>query len=263
MPRRYKRRRPSSQKSILASSKSSKNQQRQILDLSKRVSHNSKILRGVTYKVTHSTRLALGITGTTAQPYRALFCNNLSGMNLQFSALEEAKGGIYNGDGRGRMHLSFNIASNTEPTPMPLSIFLVSPKNQKVSLSIGMSVAGSAFNLINGTDYVNNLGITYMNKKRWNIHKNWSVNLLPIQTLGGTTPWAGDLKPIFKKWSMKNLLKLNNRRGTWNDPLTGATDESVNPNQRVMLVVFNNNISQPATFPILSGQVIHTAYTSE
>lgn len=264
MPRRYKRRRPSSQKSIISSSKSNKNQARQILDLSKRISHNSKILQGVTYKVTHSTRLSLPLTGTVGQPYRAIFCNNLSGMNLQFSALEEAKGGKYNFDGRGRFHLQYNIASNTELTPMPLSIFLISPRNQKVSLSVGMSVAGNAFNLLNGTDYVNNLGITHMNTKRWIIHKAWTnINLLPIQTLGGTTPWQGDLKAIRKKWSMKNHLKLNNRRGTWNDPATGATDHSVNANQRVVLVVFNNNISQPATFPVLTGQVIHTAYTSE
>lgn len=266
MPRYHKKARASSQKSILTKSKSAKSQQKQILDLSKRVSKNSSILRGVTYKVTHATRLALPITGTVGQPYRAIFCNNLSDMNLRFSAPEEATGGKYNFDGRGRFHLRFNITSNTEPTPMPLSIFLLSPRNTKVALSAGMTVPGTAFNLINGTDYANNLGITHMNTKRWILHRSWTnINVLPIQTMqtGPAAIWQGDIKPIQKSWSMKNHLKINNRRGTWNDPAAGSTNESVNPNQRVVLVVFNNNISQPATFPNLTGQVIHTAFTSE
>lgn len=241
------------------------NQKHQLISLSKRVALNSKILKGVTYKVTHATRLALPITGTAGQPYRAVFCNNLSDMNLRFADPSEALGGKYNYDGRGRFHLRYNITSNTEPTPMPLSVFLVSPRNTKVSLSVGMSVAGTAFNLINGTDYANNLGITHLNTKRWIIHKSWNLNVLPIQTMqtGPAAIWQGDMHAIQKTWSMPNRLKINNRQGTWNDAATGSTDESVDPKQRVVLVVFNNNIAQPATFPNLSGQVIHTAYTSE
>lgn len=265
MPRTHKRTRPSSQKSILTRSKSAKSQQRQILDLSKRVSHNSKILKGVTYKITHATRLALPIIGTTAQPYATVFCNNLSDMNLRFADASEALGGKYNYDGRGRFHIRFNIESNNEIEPMPLSIFLMSPRNTKVALSVGMTVSGNAFNLINGTDYANNLGITHMNTKRWIIHKKWFVNVLPIQTMqtGPANVWQGDLKPIQKTWSMPNRLKINNRQGTWNDPAAGSQNWSVNPSQRVVLCVFNPNTSQTATFPNLSGQVIHTAFTSE
>lgn len=263
---RHKRKGRAATNKKIEHSKSASAQQAQILDLNKKVNLNARKLEGLRYKVTHSTRLALPITGTVGQPYRAIFCNNLSDMNLQFSAPEEATGGKYNFDGRGRFHLEFSIGSNTEPTPMPLSVFLVSPKNTKVSLSIGMSVPGTAFNLIAGTDYVNNLGITHMNSKRWIIHKHWSnINILPIQTMqtGPAAVWQGDMEAIRKKFSMPNRLKINNRRGTWNDPAAGSTNESVNPSQRVVMVVFNNNISSPMTFPNLTGQVIHTAYTSE
>jgi len=261
--RRRNRGRAATKKKIAYLKPTAKTQQAQIADINQKVNLNSAKLRGLRYKVTHSTRLALPITGTTNNPYRAVFCNNLSDMNLQFSSQEEAKGGKYNADRQGRFFMTINITSNSEPTPMPLSLFLVSPRNTKVALSLGMTVAGSQFNLLNGTDYVNNLGITHMNAKRFLIHKHWVVNLAPVRTLGGTVPWQGDLRPILRKHNMPNRLFLNNRRGTWNDATTGATDESVNPTQRVVLVVFNNNIASPASYPLLTGQVIHTAWTSE
>lgn len=257
---RSRRKSAATNRSIERKKPTASNQKSQILALNKKVNANARKLAGVRYKVTHSTRLALAITGTTANPYRVLTLNAPSAMNQIFSAPNEAEGGKYNWDGKGRFNLTMNISTNTEPTPMPLSVFIVSPKNSKVALSLGINVATPAlFTLVNNVDYVNNVGNTYMNPKRFNIHKHWLINLNPIRTLGGTTPWQGDLHPIRKTFSMKNPLKLNNRTGVW----SSTADEAVNPNQRLFMVVFNNNIASPTTYPNLNGLVLSTAYTSE
>lgn len=256
----YRRTRAASNRSIERKKPTAATQKKQILALNQKVNANSRKLEGVRYKVSHSTRLALNIEGTVPNPYKVLPLNAPSNMLGVFSDPEEQKGGKYNMDGRGRFNLVMNISTNTEPTPMPLSVFIVSPKNSKVAVSLGINVGGTAFNLINGTDYVNNLAAgTYMNPKRFNIHKHWLINLNPIVTLGGTTPWQGDLHPIRKTFSMKNPLKLNSRTGVW----SATADEAVNPNQRLFLIVFNNNTGTPGTYPVLNGMVLSTAFTSE
>lgn len=263
--RRRKKGRAATKAKIKYKPPTARTQQAQILDINNKVNLHTKMLRGLRYKITHSTRLSMNITGTALAPYSAIFCNNLSDMNLQFTDPSEATGGKYNYDRQGRFFLTYTITSNTEPTPMPLSVFLVSPINTKVALSVGMTVSGVNFNLAPGVDYVNSQGITHMNKKRFIIHKHWTLNLLPILALSSGVPaqWQGDLKPLTRKHGMRNRIVINNRKGTWNDAAAGSSNWSVTPSQRVVLIVFNNNISQPATFPILTGQVIHTAWTSE
>lgn len=257
-----KRKSATSKNAIISNKPSAKNQKNQILSLKKKIDANTKLLSGVRYKVTHTTRLAMNIEGTTNDPYKTLVLNAPSLMNQIFSAPDEAQGGKYNWDRKGRTHLMFNIVSNNEPSPLPLQIFIISCKNSKVALSCGINVATTNFNLINGVDYVNNIAAsTYMNRKRFDIHKHWRINLSPIQTsaIGPALNWQGDLHPIRKTFSIENPLRLNNRVGKWSDTL----DEAVNPTQRLFMVVFNNNIFQPSTYPVLNGAVIHTAYTSE
>lgn len=264
MARRYHRRKSAtSTRAIVSRKPTARTQKTQILSLKKKIDHNTKLLAGVRYKVTHTTRLAMNVDApSAAQPYKVLPLNAPSNMTQIFSAPDEAEGGKYNWDSKGRTHLTLNIVSNNEPTPLPLQIFIVSCKNSKVAVSTTINTAGATFNLIPGVDYVNNLAnATYMNRKRFNIHKHWMVNLSPILALSSGVPaqWQGDLHPIKRTFSMKNPLRLNNRVGNWQ----GTLDEAVNPSQRLFMIVFNNNIGTPSTYPIINGQVIHTAFTSE
>lgn len=252
-----------SNKAIISKKPTAATQQKQILALNQKVNDNSRKLSGVRYKVVHKTRLAMNITAaSTAVPYRVLSLNAPSLMSQIFSAPNEAEGGKYNWDNKGRTHLQFNIVSNNEPTPLPIQIFLVSAKNSKVALECGLNSQPPTFTLQSDRDFVNNIGAaTFLNLKRFNVHKHWSINLSPVQTMqtGPAAVWQGDLHPIHRKHSMRQLLKLNNRTGVWSN----TPDNGVNPSQRLFMLVFNNNISQPESYPILNGMVIHTAFTSE
>lgn len=259
--RRKRRGRAATNKKILRS-KSNSAQQMQILDLNKKINTVNKKLEGIRYKVVHRIRLSMQIIGTTNIPYRVLSLNAPSLMTQIFSAPNESQGGKYNYDRKGRTHLTFNIVSNNEPSPLPLQVFILSAKNSKVALEIGLNVTPLVLTLTADIDYVNNISAaTYINKKRYNIHKHWMINLSPIQALSQGVPaqWQGDLHPIRRKFSMRNPLVLNNRTGIWDQ----TPDNGVNPNQRLFMVVFNNNTSQTTSFPILSGLVVHSAYTSE
>ena len=141
-------------------------------------------------------------------------------------------------------------------------MFILSAKNSKVALETGLSVLPTTFALQADRDYVTNIGAsTFINMKRFNVHKHWNINLSPVQTMqtGPAAVWQGDLNPIHRQFSMRNPMRLNNRTGVWSD----TPDNGVNPAQRLFMVVFNNNVSQPDTFPILSGLAVNTAYTSE
>ena len=261
MVHRKRRGRPSTKKNILKN-KSAKAQQAQILDLSKKINSVNKSLEGIRYKVIHRIRLSMQIIGTTAVPYRVLSLNAPSLMTQIFSAPNESQGGKYNYDRKGRTHLTFNVVSNNEPSPLPLQVFILSAKTQKVALEIGLNNVPLAMTLTADVDFVNNISAaTYINKKRFTIHKHWMLNLSPIQALSQGVPaqWQGDLHPIKRTFSMRNPLVLNNRTGIWDQ----TPDNGVNPNQRLFMVVFNNNTSQTSSFPILSGLVVHSAYTSE
>lgn len=260
--RRGKKRSASSKRAIISRKPSGRNQKFQILSLKKAIDNNTRLINGQRYKVVHKTRLALDIIGTPANPYRVLQLNAPSLMQQIFSAPSESAGGKYNFDRKGRTHLTFNIVSNNEPSPLPLQIFILSCKNSKVALETGISTLPTTMTLTADVDYISNLGAaTFINLKRFNCHKHWMVNLGPIQAApsGVPLPWQGDLHPIKRTFNMKNPLVLNNRTGIW----SSTPDNGVNPNQRLFMVVFNNNVSTTSTFPILNGLVVHTAWTSE
>jgi hypothetical protein len=191
-------------------------------------------------------------------------------MTQVFSAPEEAEGGKYNFDRKGRFYMQYNITSGSEQSPLPLSAFIIRPMNTKVSVSAGINVqpaqGASPLNLIQGVDYVNNLGIPMINKKRWHIDYHANLTTSPIVTSvkqAGPSPaptvnWQGDLHPIRRSYRGKNVLVLNNRTGKWSD----TADWSVNPNQRQFLVIFNNNINQDQSANI-AIQCLWTAFTSE
>ena len=263
MAYRKKKRGRVSKKSIAWKKPSARNQQKQLIALKSQINANSRAISGITYKVMHSTRLALAVTGTTPDPYRVLFLNAISGMNQIFSAPSESAGGKYNWDKRGMTHIRFSIQANTELHIAPISIFIVSCKNTKVANSCGITTSNN-LQLTSGVDYITNIpsASVFINKKRFNVHYQKDVDILPVSTLGGTTPWQGQLKSYRYSFSMKNPLRLNNRVGIWSDPVS-MPDYAVNPNQRLFMLVFNNNISTPSTFPTLNGMVLHTAYTSE
>lgn len=262
MPRRTRKHtKASSQKSIALRKPTARTQKAQIASLARDVRMNTRILAGVTYKVVHSTRLASNITALPGIPYVYLPLNAPSNMNQIFSAPSEAAGGKYNWDSRGRLHIRYNIVSNTEQTPLPIQVFIVSCKNIKVADQTGINIAGGPLQLVANTDYVNNIGAaTFFNKKRFNVHKHWNVNLSPAVSLSSGVPaqWQGDFHPISRSFSMKQPLKLNNRQNVWSSTL----DHQVSPNQRLFLVVFNNNLATSTT-PTLNGMVISSAFTSE
>lgn len=264
-------------KQNIRENKSATAQSEQILDLKKEVNLNTRKLQGVRYKVQHTLRGGGIIAATSAQPFRAWALNNPSQMGQIFSAPDEGEGGKYNFDNQGRFYLQMNITSGTEISPMSLSVFILRPKTMKVAVSAGINVPIAPnppppalptppIQLIVGTDFVNSLGLSMVNKKRWHIDGHWAVNTSPIVTgiQGGGGPpaplinWQGDLHPIRKYYKGKNMLKLNNRTGKWSDTL----DHAVNPTQRQFLVIFNNNLNQQLS-PNLNFQCLWTAFTSE
>lgn len=263
MPRRS----AASNKKIQSRKPTASNQKAQILALNKKVNDNSKKLEGVRYKVQHAIRIGGNITAAApATPYICWALNRPSEMNQVFSAPDEAQGGKYNMDNKGRFFMDLNIVSNNEPSPLPLTVFIVRPKNMKVAVSAGINVAPSQgqqpLSLQSGIDFVNSIGLAMMNKKRWHIDKHWSINLGPVRTPitmePSPTAWQGDLRPIRRSFRCPNYLKLNNRVGVWKDTL----DYAVNPNQRQFLIVFNNN-QGTSTSPTLNAQILMTAFTSE
>ncbi len=267
MARHFRKRgRAATNKKIAYKKPSARNQQRQILDINKKVNKVERIIRGIVYKVVHSTRISLVLTATPTVPYQFLPLNRLSQMNQVFSAPGEAAGGKYNIDGRGRFNFNFTIALNHEIEPQYLTAFIVSPKNMKVALSLGLTTMPMQFNMINDVDYVNNLGGegVFFNNKRFNVHKMWKLSCLPAVSYvpGTTVPNVSTYKAVRRSFSMKNPLHLNNRQGTWNDPAT-APDNSVTANQQLYLVIFNNNAATPLSYARLNGQTLVSAYTSE
>lgn len=262
MPRRS----AATNKKIANRKPSASNQKAQILALNHKVNQNTKKLEGVRYKVQHYTRIADVVQATALNQYYAWPLNRPSQMNQVFSAPDEALGGKYNFDLKGRMFMDLAIKSNNEPTPLNLSCFIVRPKTSKVALSAELNVAYpsplfNAMKLINGVDYVTNVGLAMMNKKRWHIDKHWNVTTAPIRapiTIDPPTAWQSDLRPIRRTFRGPNVLKLNNRTGNWKDTL----DHAVNPNQRQFLVIFNNNQSTD-TSPTVNASILFTAFTSE
>lgn len=259
-----------SNKKISSRRPTASNQKAQILALNAKVNANSRKLEGLRYKVQHSQRFGGIIGATVQQPYSHWSINRPSQMTQVFSAPNESAGGKYNYDRKGRFYMKYNITSGSEQSPLALSVFLIRPKNSKVAVSAGLNVAQnpgtSVLNLIQGVDYVNSLGLSMMNTKRWVLDAHWNITTSPIITAinqAGPAPaptvnWQGDLHPIRKSFRGKNVLVLNNRTGLWSDTL----DYAVNPNQRQFLVIFNNNQNQDQS-PNIAGQCLWTAYTSE
>lgn len=271
MARHRKRGTSAASNNRIKAKKGASAQQAQILALNQKVNLNTRKLQGVRYKVQHTFRGGGIISATPTLPYTSYALNNVSQLGQIFSAPDESAGGKYNYDRAGRFFLQYNITSNTELSPMNLTIFIIRPKNSKVALSAGLNVpyvpGAPAITLLNNTDFVNSLGLAMMNKKRWHIDAHWAVNTSPIVTSinqpGSPAPaptqnWQGDLHPIRKHYRGKNHLVLNNRTGVWSD----TQNHAVNPSQRQYLVIFNNNLNTQAS-PNIAFQCLWTAFTSE
>ncbi len=257
MPKR--KRSAASTKAIMFKKPTARNQQEQIAALAEKTRENSRKLATQLYTVHHFHRIRGDIASSATAPFVSVPINNLSALTQIFGDPSESLGGKYTGRG---ITFDFNIVPADNMTQIDMTAFIIRPRNQKVALDANLAGSNSLA-LADGTDYVTNDGICYMNKKRWHVDAHYKMSTLPLQTQQAAPPgvWQGSMKVIKRKYTGKNVLKINNRVGTWNTGL----DWSVNASQRQFLVVFHDNLGTPipSLAPKLEGQILLTAHTSE
>lgn len=246
-----------SQKAISFKKPTAATQQKQIAALAAKTAQNSRKLAGQLYTVHHWHRINGVVTATADAPYAVAQLNGLSQLTQIFGDSSEALGGKYTGRG---ITVDFNIKPGNDMSQIDMTAFIIRPRNQKVVVDAQISGAALPLALAANTDYVQTDGLCLMNLKRWHVDATYKMSTLPLQTNSPAPPgvWQGSQKVIRRKYTGKNVLKINNRVGTWN---TGA-DWTVNPNQRQYLVIFNNNLST-AQSPRFSATVMVTGHTSE
>lgn len=260
--RNFKKRNASSKLSILTKKPSATIQKRQIFSLAKKVNHLTRAVNANRALSTQTIHFELPVTGTVASPWCTHPLNNIQGLTEIFLAANQG-GAKYKGIS---FKLDFNIVPDTEvKQDITMTAFIVSPANSKV-VEECYAITPTGFPLTQltaNTDYVCEEGLAYMNKKRWHIHKVWHhLQTRPFSTQLSTTPNVssqGDWSQvnIRKYYSCKNPININNRTGTWNQVL----DSQMTPNNRLELIVFSDNTG--ATAPMLTANIIMTAYTSE
>ena len=227
-------------------------QKHQILAINKKVNTLSKVVHGNTYK----TMYVYNATGNLAQPFAIwplVIPNTWTGV---FNCAGEERGGAFRGI---NFKVDYRISSHTEPSPINCTVFFVSPKNQKVVNECGGAAADALTALVSGRDYTIYDGMALVNKKRWHIHHYSRITTLPISsdTPSGSTV-IGDLKANRRSFSRKSNLMIRSRTGEWNT----VNSWDLKPNQRMHMLVFNNNVNIDLESPQMNMKILFQGQTS-
>jgi len=228
-------------------------QKNQILAINQKVNSLSRVVRGNTYKC----MFMYNATGNLGQPFTMWPLCMPSQWSGVFSAGEEEAGASFHGL---NYKIDYRISSHTEPSPINCTVFLLSPKNQKVVNECGGGAADACQTLVSGRDYTLYDGMALVNKKRWNIHYYKRVTTQPISSVApsGATILS-DLRPNRYSFSRKSNLNIDSRTGNWYD----VNSWDLKPNQRLHMVAFNNNIGIDLENPELNLKILFSGQTND
>lgn len=229
-----------------------RNQKNQILAINQKVNSLAKTVRGNTYK----TMYVYNATGNLAQPFQIwplVMPTNWTGV---FNTPGEERGGAYRGL---NLKVDYRINSHTEASPINCTVFFVSPKNQKVVNECGGAASDALTGLVSGRDYTLYDGMALVNKRRFNIHYYKRVTTLPISSEAPSgTVTLGDLTANRYSFSRKSNLMIRSRTGEWNT----VNSWDLKPNQRMHMLVFNNNSQLDLENPQMNMKILFTGQTS-
>ena len=249
--RRYKKKRTaSSTKAITTRRPTASNQRSQILSLSRKVNNLALKQHNITEKVFYQFKSDATISSNYAsyplvRPYSGW--TNVFGESD--NVLESRKLNI------AKLNLDFQISPHTEMSEIDYTIFLVTPKSNKVMRETsGMQ----NFYQTSNQDYAFNNGITFMNPKRYTIHKVWRCNTRAIRTLIATpnSTSGASLKSVRRYHSMPFKHTLRNSTGTWKQ----IDNDEIPISSALTLIAFNNNSAVDLEHPSLKFTAHFTCY---
>jgi len=262
MPSRYYNRRSpaATNKKIVRKRPTASNQKYQILSLNKKINRISRKVSSRTYKVMHKSSLT---EQNMASPAYIFNLTNIPTWTSVFGETDNIQeGGKYKSS---KMTIDLAIRAGTETESVVYTVFVVTPKNQKVAEETDNGT-GTLSSLTAGVDYTMISGKALLNLKRWNVHKVIRGQTTPVVTEAfGTVPgttvnYVNEVKPLRRYFSIpKPNINVQNRTGTWDQ----VTPNEMNYNQRYNVMVFNNNLSTVEGSPKWSMTVLHTGVVSQ
>lgn len=227
-------------------------QKHQIYALKKQINAVQKIASGNSYKIMHR----YNVTGSLVQPFiSAPLILPSSGWANVFGDPSETLGGKYTG---GTMHVEWYLTSRTEHSRIDATVFIASPKNQKVVNETGGSASDNCSGLVNGRDFILYGGKALLNKARFHVARCSRQTLLPIVTESAGTEYINDQTSNRRTHNMKSNLVINNRTSSWNT----VDGFDLRPGMRWHIYVFSNNVSTLEGSPALSCNCFFTGRTS-
>jgi len=261
MPSRYYNRRSpaATNKKIVRKRPTASNQKYQILSLNKKINRISRKVSSRTYKVMHKSSLT---EQNMASPAYIFNLTNIPTWTSVFGETDNIlEGGKYKST---KMSIDLAIRAGTETESVVYTVFVVTPKNQKVAEETDNG-SGTLSSLSAGVDYTMISGKALLNLKRWTIHKVIRGATTPIVTEafssvpGTTTNYVNEVKPLRRYFTLKSNVNVQNRTGTWNQ----VTPDEMNHNTRYNIMIFNNNLSTLEGSPKWSMSVLHTGIVSQ
>lgn len=257
--RSYKRKRTSgvaSKASIYGKRPSARNQQHQLAALSKQVSMLQKGQRKLTVR----------------SMYTNAWDNNISANYFIKSLVQPQSWSSVFGEGQNvaeaqrlnisKVSIDWLMSPGRESAQIDYTVFLISARNVKVwNETAGLTTLQ---NNPNGQQDYTDQPITFMNTKRFKVHKTWRVQTSGITTkVLGTVP-ATDVNVVntgksarrYHKMPFKRYLQTSIGQESWSQ----IDDDDVPISCGLAIVAFNNNSALDLENPNFRGTALFSCY---
>lgn len=256
--RSYKRKRTSgvaSKASILYKRPSARNQQHQLAALAKQVSMLHKGQRRLTTKIN----------------YTMAWDNNVSANYFAQSLVQPQSWSSVFGESENvieaqrinitSVNIDWLLSPGRESAQIDYTVFLISARNNKVFQETSALTAFQ--NNPNGQQDYTDQPITFMNPKRFKIHKKWRV-----QTSGITTKviasTVGDVNVVNSNQAPRRWLKMPFKRYMQNNANQESwkqiDDDDIPISCGLAIVAFNNNSALDIENPNFKGTALFSCY---
>lgn len=224
------------------------NQKRQLLAMSRDISRVKRDLKDQTQMVQYAKSAVSGVTGDVAT--FGLFDASMNSVFGQSTNAQEASKITFK-----KMNLQLRVFPANEAALCDFTIFVITPKTFKVyQETSGMS------GWTHGTDYYQQGGLTFMNLKRFHVHKVWKniSTAGALNTVGGTIHLASthDARRYMKHRC--NITLQTHSDASWKD----ISESELPLNSRYRLLAFNNNSGLDAENPKVEFNCLWTGYTT-